>query len=683
MDSRQKFFAPFKKFVFVFRIVMGVLLAMAMLAGLVYLALPNGPRDPMTFNDPWHEPRPAVQAHNYMVVTGTTFATQAAEDVLERGGNAFDAAVAALLMLNVTHGEAASFPGIAPLILYDAKTQSVHSYVGAGTAPAAATIERFKAKGYSNVPDLNIWAQLIPASPDVIVALLEKYGTMSFSELAAPAIQMARQGFPVSKIMAQDLDLSFIERMGFAYLLPYNTRVYLYGQWWRPLYYKDRLKLPDLANTLQALSDAEQNAVKAGGSRDAGLQAVRDYFYKGPIADDIVALHQAQGGLFTAADLANYSGYWEEPLQGSYGDYTFYTNGPWNQGIVVPMALQILEGIDLKSMEQNSGQYIHTVNQAIELAMADREAYVADPQFVKVPVDVLLSKSYAAERRKLMTDKAFGALPPPGNIPTASYSLPLRGAGTLFSLPLGGGGRGEGGIAVQYNGNGQCNCPQSTPGECNGPQSTVGQCNCPESAGNFLASAPIGKDTTHLAIIDRWGNSISMTPSDFPKSPMVPGTGLTLGDRMTQFYLDPNNVDALQPGKRPRVTPQAVIVFKDGKFFMSFGTPGDDMQTQALVQVFLDMQVFGMDIQTAIDAPRFRSMSMPASFAPHVASPGTLWLETSLYNRTALDLQRRGYHLVEYPDWDNLFGAVGAVIQSNGTLIGGSDPREETWAAGK
>ncbi len=429
MDLRQKFFAPFKKFVFVFRIVTGVLLALAMLAGLVYLALPNGPRDPMTFDDPWHQARPAVQSQNYMVVTGTTFATQAAEGVLDKGGNAFDAAVAALLMLNVTHGEAASFPGIAPLVLYDAKTHTVHSYVGAGTAPAAATIERFKAKGYSNVPDLNIWAQLIPASPDVIVALLEKYGTLSFSELAAPAIQMARQGFPVSKIMAQDMDLSMIERMGFAYLLPYNTQVYLYGQWWRPLYYKDRLKLPDLANTLQALSDAEQAAVKAGGSREAGLQAVRDYFYKGPIADDILALHKAQGGLFTAADLANYAGYWEEPLQGSYGDYTFYTNGTWTQGIVVPMTLQILEGIDLKSMGQNSAQYVHTVDQAIELAMADREAYVADPKFVKVPTDVLLSKAYAAERRKLMTDKAFPALPPPGNIPTASISLPLRGGG--------------------------------------------------------------------------------------------------------------------------------------------------------------------------------------------------------------------------------------------------------------
>jgi len=480
----------------------------------------------------------------------------------------------------------------------------------------------------------------------VIVALLTQYGTMSFGELAAPAIQMARQGFPVSKIMARNLDLSMVERMGFAYLLPYNTQVYLYGQWWRPLYYKDRLKLPDLANTLQALSDAEQAALKAGGSRADGLQAVRDYFYKGPIAEDILAMHKAQGGLFTAADLANYSGYWEEPLQGSYGDYTFYTNGAWNQGIVVPMTLQILEGIDLKSMGQNSAQYIHTVNQAIELAMADRQAYVADPKFVKVPVDVLLSKSYAAERRKLMTDKAFGPLPPPGNIPIS------------FSLPLGGGEQGEGGGMSD-------NQPVPQPGS------------------NFLSSAPLGKDTTHLAIIDHWGNSISMTPSDFPKSPMVPGTGLTLGDRMTQFYLNPNNVDVLQPGKRPRVTPHAVIVFKGGKFFMSFGTPGDDMQTQALVQVFLNLQVFGMDIQQAIDAPRFRSRSVPDSFAPHEATPGTLWLESSLYNRTVLDLQKRGYHLVEYPDWDNLFGAVGAVIQSNGTLIGGSDPREETWAAGK
>ncbi len=167
--------------------------------------------------------------------------------VLEAGGNAFDAAAAALLMINVTHGEAASFPGIAPLMLYDAKTKTVHSYIGAGTAPAAATIDAFKKRGFKVVPEMDIYSQLLPASPDVIVRLLQDYGTMSFARLAAPAIQMARQGFPVHRIMMNNMDLSFIERMGFEFLLPYNTQVYLYGQWWRPLYYKNRLRLPDLA----------------------------------------------------------------------------------------------------------------------------------------------------------------------------------------------------------------------------------------------------------------------------------------------------------------------------------------------------------------------------------------------------------------------------------------------------
>jgi len=635
-----------------------VILALALLAGMVYLALPKGPRDPMAFDDPWHQPRQVAEGRQYMVVTGTTFATRVAEDVLASGGNAFDAAVAALLELNVTHGEAASFPGIAPLVLYDAKTESVHSYIGAGTAPAAATIERFKAKGYKTVPDLNIWAQLIPASPDVIVALLKDYGTMSFSELAAPAIQTARQGFPVSKILAKNMDLSFIERMGFAFLFPYNTQVYLNGQWWRPLYYKDRMKLPDLANSLQAMADAEQAATQAGGSRNDGLQAVRDYFYKGPLAQAIVAMEQQQGGLITAEDLANYSGAWEDPIHGSYGDYTFYTNGPWNQGIVVPMALQILEGIDLKSMGHNSPQYVHTVNQAIELAMADREAYVGDPRFAKVPLDILLSKEYAISRRAIMSDRAFGSLPPAGFMPPGAADC-------------------------------GCSAPQATPDNnfLPGKQPNVSpkKSATPTLKPNtyLIPDIPAGKDTTHLAIIDHWGNSISMTPSDFPKSPMVPGTGLTLGNRMTQFRLDPKNVDSLQPGKRPRVTPQAVIVFKNGKFFMSIGTPGDDMQTQALVQVFLNMEVFGMDIQPAINAPRWRSMSMPASFAPHKALPATLYLEASLYDQVSTALQARGYTTQKYPDWDNLFGAVGAVIQADGKLLGGSDPREETWAEGK
>ncbi len=619
------------------RTVGAALLALAMLLGLVYLALPNGPRDPMAFDDPWNQDRPPARGTEYMVVTGTPWASQAAADILDQGGNAFDAAAAALLMLNVTHGEAASFPGIAPLMIYDAKTGSVRSYIGAGTAPQAATIERFKQKGYQVVPELDIWAQLLPASPDVIIAMLRDYGTLSFAQVSAPAIQTAREGFPVHKIMHRNMDLSFVERLGFAFLLPYNTQVYLGGQWWRPLYYKDRFKQPDLANSLQAMADAETRAASDGKSRAESLQAARDYFYTGPLADAIIDLHQQKGGLFTRADLANYTGGWETPAQGRYGEYTFLTNGAWSQGAAGVEALQILDGIDLKSMGHNTPRYVHTVTQAIELAMADREAYLADPRFVQVPMDTLTSPAFAAARRAAMTEHAFGPLPAPGPIPGAA----LPAASVLYA---------------------------------------AGQ---PVSTGHLLAQARFGKDTTHLAIIDRWGNAVSLTPSDFPKTPMVPGAGLTLGNRMTQFRLDPAHPNRLEPGKRPRVTPHAVIVLKDGRFYMAFGTPGDDMQTQAWIQTFLNMQVFGMDIQQAINAPRFRTMSMPASFAPHESAPGTLLLEGGLYDRSAEGLRALGYTTERSPDWDNTFGAVGAAIRTEDGLLGGSDPREETWAVGK
>lgn len=613
-----------------------VLLVAFVAGGLYFLYLPKGPRELMPLDDPWNQARPVVTAANYIVVAGTPWAAQAAVDVLDKGGNAFDAAVAALLMLNVTFGEAASFPGIAPLMLYDASQGTVRSYVGVGTAPAKATIEFFHAQGHENVPDMDILAQLIPASPDVIIALLTEYGTMSFSELSAPAIEMARKGFPVHTIMARNLDFSLVERISFAFLMPYNTRVYLRGEWWRPLHYGDRFIRPDLADTLQAMGETEQDVLAAGGTREDALKAVRDYFYRGPISEAIVELHQDENGLFTREDLYTYQGYWENPIQGSFGEYTFFTNGTWTQGIVVLMTMQTLENFDLQSMEHNSEQYVHTVVQAIELSMADREAYIGDPNFVNVALERLLSKEYALERSTRMQSDAFKGMPEAGELFVSqggAYSRPSLPTASLLS--------------------------------------------------DLLHDTPIGKDTSHLAIIDSWGNSITVTPSDFPKSPMVPGTGLTLGNRMTQFRLIPGHPNALAPGKRPRVTPHAVIVFKDGEFFMSYGTSGGDMQPQALAQVFLNMALFGMDVQEAIDAPRFRTLNFPDSFAPFEEYPATLDLEASLFDDLKESLETRGYTVNQYPDWDNHFGGVGAVVFDGEHLLAGSDPREGTWAMGR
>jgi gamma-glutamyltranspeptidase/glutathione hydrolase len=277
---------------------------------------------------------------------------------------------------------------------------------------------------------------------------------------------------------------------------------------------------------------------------------------------------------------------------------------------------------------------VHAVAQALELAMADREAWVGDPDFVDVPVTELLDVDYAARQRSRMTERAFGVLPASG--------IPKSKAGAKRS-----------GLPTRHD----------------------------EGA---LGLAPsFGRDTSYLAVIDAEGNSVSMTPSDFPQSPMVPGLGLTLGIRMTQFRLDPESPTALRPGKRPRVTPHALMLLRDGAHVMSIGTPGAEMQTQANVQVLLNHLVFGMGIQEAIDAPRFRSLSWPDSFAPHDVEPGVLELEASLYDSIARDLEALGYEVRRWDDWDNHFSAVGAVLRSGDKLVVGSDPRDATTSAGR
>ena len=615
------------------------LTGLIVLALIVYALLPKGPRDLMEYTDRTKTEKELLTANEYAIVTGTPWASQAGYDVLAKGGNACDAAVAALLMINVTHGEAASFPGVAPVMYYDAATSEVKSYIGAGKAPMAATIEKFKEAGYENVPDFNIWNQLIPASPDVITSLLTDCGTMSFGELAAPAIALAREGFPAHPIYVRNLTFSPIERLGFSIIMPSTAYNYLRGEWWRPVNLHDRVQFPELANTLEELANAEQAVIEAGGTREEGLAAVRDYFYKGPIAEKIIAFHEEEGGFFAYEDLSTYSGGWEQPVMGSYGEYTFYGNGTWSQGVMEPLILQILEGIDLKSMGHNSPQYIHTVTQAIELAMADRDTFVADSEFVDVPLDVLLSKEYAAERRAQMTDRAFFDLPAPGVIPG-------------------------------YGGSPASSAP-----------TTASRFDISSLADTDFA---MGQDTSQVVVIDGDGNAVVITPSDFPKSPMLPNSGINLGDRMTQFRLDPNHINSLEPGKRPRITPHSVVVFKDGEFYMAYSTPGGDMQAQALVQVFLNMEVFGMDIQQAVSAPRFYSISAPSSFSPHEFTPGGLRIEADLYQLVATDLAALGYVPQEDPAWDKDFGAVGAIlIGPDGKLYAGADPREETTALGK
>jgi len=610
--------------------ILGVLLLA--LVGLFLLVNFSSPRPQLGFDDPYHTERSALQVKEYAVAAGTPWATDVAIEVLENGGNAVDAAVAGVLMLNVTFGEAAGFPGVAPVMMYDTKTQKVRSYVGAGTAPQKATIELFKERGHNKVPDFNILSQLIPASPDVLIRLLQDYGTKSFSELIQPAINRAREGFPVHHTMAKNLNLSLVERLGYSFLLPTAAEVYFDNKWWLPLQEKDHFKRPQLAHTFEELAKAEQQALANGADRKAALEAVRDYFYKGPIAEKIVELHRQKGGLITSEDLANYQSDWEEPLVGHFGAYTIYTNGTWTQGIVLPLALQLLEGIDLQAMGHNSADYVHTLAQAIDLTMADRQVYVGNSD--DAPTNIILNKSFAETRRKAMTQTAFQQMPAFGKLDGIS------------------------------------------PRKMELPVKTVNL----RTQENMLKA---GDDTSQIVVTDKDGNTVAITPSDFPMSPMVPNTGLTMGIRMTQFSLNPDHANALAPSKRPRITPHAAMVFKNDEFYMAFNTPGGDMQAQALLQVFLNVVVFGMDIQTAINAPRMRSVNFPSSFDPEDYQAGILTLEQSLFQAVSTKLKGRKYHLKEYPDWDNKFSAVGAIIRENGGIKVGIDPRESGTARGK
>ncbi|MBM9498738.1 gamma-glutamyltransferase [Leptospira sp. 201903071] len=628
-----------------------------------------------------------------MVASGHPLATKTALEILEKGGNAADAGVAALLVLNVTQGEEASFPGVAPLLYYDAKNRQVNSYIGAGKAPSKATIEYFQSRGHKYIPTLKYSSQLIPASPDVIVALLKKYGTMSFTQVSAPAIQIAEEGFPVHRILMRNLNINLFKRFGFSILLPYNAEVYLDKKWWKPLYHKEKFARPALGKTLRDIADVESEAFKAGSDRNEALDSVRKYFYEGPIADKIAKAHDENDGTMTKADLATYSGGWEKPLQGNYGPYTIFSNQTWNQGAVVPLALQILEGIDLKSMGHNSPQYIHTVAQAIELAMADREKYFGDPAFVNVPSEGLLSKDYANERRKLLQPLAFGKTPPPGdpvvyqkkNISnslefhkTRKNSLPSQFNSSADQIRLS--------TEVSFDWNFNTPLLDRISEGLNSFQSSLAFHSSvdQEELTFWEKTGKVGRDTTYLSIIDPKGNSLSLTPSDFPQSPMIEGD-ITLGIRMTQFRLDPNHPSALLPGKRPTITPNASMVFKDGKFFMSFGTPGGDMQTQATIQVFLNMIVFGMNPQTAVNAPRFRSLNWPDAFSPHAYYPGRLELEKEIDSKHGKALKELGYDVIGRDVWEYDFAApcISMKDPKTGKLYGGADPRKESWAEGR
>jgi gamma-glutamyltranspeptidase/glutathione hydrolase len=570
--------------------------------------------------------RPVIMGTHGMVTSGHYLASRIGLNILEQGGNAVDAGVAMGFALSVLEPHLYGIGGEVPILIYLATERRVVSLSGQGPAPRAATIEWFKGRGIDMIPGDGLLAAAVPAAIGTWIFALSRFGTMRLEQVVADVIELAEHGFP----MYSGLQWSILKNAD-RFLAEWPTTVEVFLPAGKVPGIGERLVQADLALVFKRLVEAEHRALKQG--RREALQAAHDEFYRGETAEAIVSFAQENEfldssgrpnrGLLEREDLLNYSARVEEPVSITYRGYDVYKCGPWTQGPVFLQQLNLLEGYDLAALGHNSPAYIHLLAEAAKLAFADRERYYGDPDFVSVPLGTLLSKEYAAERRRL--------------IDPDHASLELR--------------PGDAGLSGPRE---RKNRPQASPG-----------------------------DTTHLDAADRWGNMLSATPSGgwISSSPLINGLGFPLGSRLQMFYLDPSHANALQPGKRPRTTLTPSLALKDGAPVLAFGTPGGDQQDQWSLQFFLNHIDFEMNIQEAADAPNFHTAHFPSSFYPHAADPGSLILEGRISESTRSALRAKGHKVTLAGDWSN--GRVLAIRfdANNGLLYGAASARMETGYA--
>jgi gamma-glutamyltranspeptidase / glutathione hydrolase len=565
--------------------------------------------------------RPVIRGRHAAVASMKAEATEAARHILDAGGNAFDAAVAGQAALAVTDFSLNGVGSDAVLLVYDSRKKKVYSLNAEPRAPKLATIDWYEKNNGGKIPESDgLLSGGIPGVVDSWYILLDHWGTMNFEQVLQPAIDLAENGFPLSERGA-----SYIAES--KKILKYPTTVKIYLPDGHPPKAGDILKNPDLARTLKKLVESEKSNRSKG--RHEALQAARDRFYKGDIAQDLAAFSEANGGLFRYEDFAEYTAKVETPVSINYRGYDVYKNPSSSQGPTELIALNLLEGFDLKAMGHNSPEYLHTSVEAVKLAMADREKYLGDMDFIKIPYDGLLSKEYAAERRKL--------------IDPAKASLELR-PGT----------------------------PSASTAALDRPVHEV-----------LDGSASHNGDTSYIAIIDKDRNMVSFEPSLHE----LFGTGVVMGDtgilfncRGDYYSLVPGEANALQPGKRPRSTLQSTLVMKDGLPYAILGSPGGDDQVMRTMQTLINMIDFGMNIQQAIEAPRWSSRSFPASPFPHTMYPGDMSVESRIPEATREALVGKGQKLRVTPPWS--LGSNGGIVidASTGVLSAGADPRVDAYA---
>ena len=600
---------------------------------------PAGDLQPSAQSMPVQGPlRPLVIGRNAGVSAGHPLTTAAALEILQQGGNAFDAGVAALLVGGTVEQDLYSIGGEALILVYPQSEGTVTSIAGQGWAAAAANIDDYLRDG-KNLEGKGLDPAVVPGALHAALTVLERWGTMTFEQVSLRAIEYADQGFPLRgrTTRAIQRDIGFIDRW------PDNQRVWLKadGSFYRA---GETIRIPGLANTFRRMVEAER--VHAGEGREAGIVAARDRFYKGDIAEEMVAFLRENGSGFVLSDFADFYARVEEPVKTDYRGYTVYKQPFNSQGPMLLQALNILETFDLQSMGHNSADYTHLLIEAQKLAYADRDSYYADQDFVDVPAEGLLSKAYARQRAAEIdmarSSTSFVAGNPlPFDSSVDSWEYWIAGEQTARS----------------------------------------------ELSAAFVDYPESLKDTSHVAIIDKDGNVFDSTPSGgwIGGAVILGTTGVGMSVRGEQFWLDKSKAAQLRPRSRPRYTLTPSIVMRDGEPLLAIGTPGGDNQEQTILQTLLNIIEFEEDwypnLHSAIEWPRVQTLHFYMSFWPHSSGFNRINIESNIGDDVIDEMRHRGHDVNVVPPF-RISGCATAVMLDphTGNRIAAGDPRRDCYA---
>jgi gamma-glutamyltranspeptidase/glutathione hydrolase len=624
--------------------------------------------------------RPSVPGVHGLVTSAHPLASMAGMRILLAGGNAFDAAVAVAAVLNVVEPQSSSIAGNGFATMFDKKTGQVHSLAMAGAAPKGLVVSAMTPETLNT--GLN--SAVVPGNIGGLIAMLDRFGTRSLAEVLAPAIEYAEQGHPANDGFAAGV------RNGQKLLSRAPTSAALFMPGGKLPASGEIVRNPDFASTLKKMADAEQSAVKRGATRAAALKAARDRFYKGDMAEDIAGYFKANGGAMTLADLAAYEARWETPLHTTYRGYDVYSNASTSRGgFEVLMQLNLLEGFDLAGIKPGSPQALHLQAEAIKVAKSDIYKYVADPAFTKVPVAGLLSKSFAAERRKLIDPARAVAYPEAGN--------PAAFATTTSAQALSGNPKG---LPPQLQESVDRGGPKGLPPRLQesvdrgGPKGLPPQLQESVDRGGNPSGLPMwperyepDPETTSFSIVDREGNAVAVTPTiggGMGTGVVVGRTGLLFnnGLRLGSTAPYPDNVNYVRAGQIPLLNNSPVVVLKNGQLVLAIGTPGGETIGQTQFQGIVNVLDFGMSIQEAIEAPRFRLDPDPNFYKP--AAKIVFEIERRVSPATVEALKAMGHTVNLLPEFTAGVGGMQGILidQRTRTMTAGADPRRAGYAVG-